>query len=220
MDMNKRYNDMIRTKLDSLDTLPEGYKPNLASKWEVLEAALGEQPERRTPMLVWIRRVSAVAAALLLIGGSGVLLINRPVKPAKQKAVLAAPAAHQETLSIPAIEPNVAALSAPEYNVSRGDKPHHALKKHEPLQPAPEIELTASELPAPAAPAEVVAVVAEEPLTERYTEVDFNEPVIQAQPPSTALVKSQRFRFKLGLGNNEQVRATGNTSPIGFKTGF
>lgn len=223
MDMNRLNNDVIREKLNSLDTLPEGYSPNLTSKWEVLEAGLGEKTERKKPVLFWVKRISTVAAIALFIGGSGVLLIQRPNKPVKQKAQL------KEVISPVDEQPVLVVNKNTKPVISRrtktaGKQPESVVKPL-PVKANEEgpVSETFTQMQEPMQETEAVATATNERVKRpaRFTEVDFNEPVITAQPPSPSLVKAQRFRFKLGLGNNEQVRVgVGQSTPIGFKTGF
>ncbi|MFC5271360.1 hypothetical protein ACFPIB_12110 [Adhaeribacter terreus] len=56
---------LIREKLNSLDSLPEGYAPSLDSKWELLRT--GKPEKQKTPLYFWF----AAAASLLLLLGFG-----------------------------------------------------------------------------------------------------------------------------------------------------
>src|SRR5688572_16512448 len=55
----------IREKLNSLNTLPEGYSPSLDSKWELLCA--GKPIKKRTSLSFWY---AAAASFLLLLSAS------------------------------------------------------------------------------------------------------------------------------------------------------
>lgn len=60
MNMDNWENNLIAKKLNSLLDLPEGYAPNLASKWEIIEA--GRPKEKRiAPLFKW-----HIAAALII----------------------------------------------------------------------------------------------------------------------------------------------------------
>ena len=65
----------IREKLNSLDTLPEGYAPSLDSKWELLLAGKPEE-KPRTPYF-WY----AAAASLLLLLSFGFLFFSKSIEP-------------------------------------------------------------------------------------------------------------------------------------------
>src|SRR5687767_4351937 len=83
----------IREKLNSLDTLPEGYAPSLDSKWELLMAG---QPEvkKQTPYF-WF----AAAASIVLLLGFGFLFLKNSTTPNPMEiAGKTAPAFEQKTV--------------------------------------------------------------------------------------------------------------------------
>jgi hypothetical protein len=55
-------NNHIKQKLDSLTNLPDGYTPNLDSKWDTLHAALHNNQQPDKSLMIWKR----IAAVLLL----------------------------------------------------------------------------------------------------------------------------------------------------------
>src|SRR5687768_10547211 len=74
--METMQDKLVREKLNSLDTLPEGYMPSLDSKWELLMAG---QPQKQEPKrYLWY----AAAASFLLLLAFGFLFL----KPAEQPA--------------------------------------------------------------------------------------------------------------------------------------
>ena len=79
MVMEMRSDKIIQDKINSVNDLPEGYSPNLNSKWELLQAGLKPEQNKK-PVLYYVQRASAVAAMLLLIGGSSLLIIKKPTK--------------------------------------------------------------------------------------------------------------------------------------------
>jgi hypothetical protein len=70
--MDMLENKKIREKINALDTLPETYHPNMASKWSLLEAGLDGKDNRR--IIAWKRM--AVAAALIMLVGSSFFFFN------------------------------------------------------------------------------------------------------------------------------------------------
>src|SRR5688572_17026520 len=70
--METMQDKLIREKLNSLDTLPEGYAPLLDSKWELLMA--GQPEAKKSRQYFWY----ATAASLLLLLGFGFLFLNIP----------------------------------------------------------------------------------------------------------------------------------------------
>lgn len=57
----------LKNLLDGLDDLPEDYRPNLESKFSVIQQSLNPEKKRRKPLLIWLP--TAIAASLFLIGG-------------------------------------------------------------------------------------------------------------------------------------------------------
>src|SRR5688500_16253069 len=61
--MEAMQDKIIREKLNSLDTLPEGYAPSLDSKWELLNTGKPEKKKEK-PLYLWY---AAAASVLLLL---------------------------------------------------------------------------------------------------------------------------------------------------------
>ena len=72
---------IIKQKLDSLEKLPEGYEPNLESKWNLIETGLDEGNKKKVA-IIWYR--IAIAAMLLMIGGGSLMLIKPVTKVQKE----------------------------------------------------------------------------------------------------------------------------------------
>jgi len=67
----------ISEKLGGLDTLPQGYEPNLDSKWELLEASMSKRKDfSKRLVYVWI----SIAASLLILCSLGMSLYFNPDK--------------------------------------------------------------------------------------------------------------------------------------------
>lgn len=208
-------NNIIKNKIDSVTDLPEGYAPNLNSKWELLQAGLPQQPEKeqRKPVMFYMQRAAAVAAMLLMIGGSGLLLIKKPNTAKPQAQATAKPTqqlAKQQVLpSAKTIQ--VAAVKSTQTN-------HKPTKTNQPIiidsvPQAPSPIITPEPTPKPMlAQAEPLPII---------TEVDFTEPVLKSTTPTDVLVKAQRFKFKLGIGETQGLNATTNKpNTIGLRTSF
>ncbi len=210
-------NNIIKNKIDSVTDLPEGYVPNLNSKWELLQAGLPQQPEKkeRKPVLFYIQRVAAVAAMLLMIGGSSLLLIKK-TNTAKPQAQVT-PTSTQPTEKIQPVLTNTKPLEMAQVK-SAQISPKPTKTSQQPIiidsvqqVPSPIInpEPTPEPMLAQAVPMPVI------------TEVDFTEPVLQSTTPTDVLVKAQRFKFKLGIGETQGLNATTNKpSSIGLRTSF
>jgi hypothetical protein len=55
----------------------------------------------------------------------------------------------------------------------------------------------------------------------RFTEVDFNNPIIGASAPTQTYVESQKFRFRIGVGGSVKNASPQTTQPvIGLRTSF
>ena len=78
--METTQDKQIRKKLNSLDTLPEGYAPSLDSKWELLLAGKPEEKHRKP--YFWY----AAAASLLLLLSVGFLFFHNSIEP-KETAI-------------------------------------------------------------------------------------------------------------------------------------
>lgn len=222
MVMEMRSDKMIQEKINSVNDLPDGYAPNLNSKWELLQAGLKPVQNKR-PLLYYIQRASAVAAMLLLIGGSGLLIIKKPTKPtassvktATSNGIAAAPHAkpiHQVKEEKAVVTPN--------HKIKNTDvnKASVAVATNPVKTTINKVEQPVSEVAQPTidhAPKELVAAV-----TERFAEVDFTTPVLAPNVPTDVLVKAQKFKFKLGVGNNNQVNIQSeNNAVFKLKTGL
>jgi hypothetical protein len=72
--MEDMENKLVASKLSELDTLPEGYKPNLNSKWELLEASMEGGRRKRIVMYRWMQAAAVITGIILL----GYLFVPRP----------------------------------------------------------------------------------------------------------------------------------------------
>jgi hypothetical protein len=78
--MENLENKIIQEKINSLNSLPEGYQPSLAGKWELIEASLEGRKSKR-PLWNW-----SSAAAILMVAGVFWLNIKseQPLKMVQQ----------------------------------------------------------------------------------------------------------------------------------------
>lgn len=213
--METAENRIIRESINSITNLPQGYTPNLQSKWELLEAGLNKK-ERKTA-LFYIKYLSGIAAALLLIGGAGLYMVknNKPVKK---------PIAEQLKQEDVVKEPLMTSvISKPEKKAVK--RSARAKRINMPTMPVKE-EMAINEMIidsiAYSAPSEAVQpLLATQKKASRFVELDFNEPVITDQVPSHVVVESKRFKFRIGSGNesNADVGSSG-TSLIRLRKAF
>ncbi len=205
---------IIKEKIDGLTDFPDGYTPNLASKWEVLENGL--KPKRRPLMLLWSNYVS-IAATLLFIGGATLLLIKQTShKPTAQSAIVVQPKRKVNVIKAPILseptkaKPIYAKSSHPkrvsaEQGLPQADTSKNNIMPHEqPLEPA-------------------VVVVETTPAKKprRFEEIDFNNPVIGTSVPTQTYVESQKFRFRIGFGGGTKAVSSQSSQPaVSLSTAF
>lgn len=213
-------NNTLKQKIDSVNDFPEGYQPNLSSKWELLDAGLRSAERERKPLLFYIKRMSAIAAMLLMIGGSWLIMVRKP-QPAKPQVSMTSGSTQPNlTNSVKSVSPIAVVEQKIKSDIRFGVK-----KKVKGVNPSQQT-ITPETIPTPndeackPAHEEIpVQIVAVKP--PHFTEADFTEPIITNTPPTENVVKAQRFRFKLG-GANESPTQAGTSVPkgIGFKTSF
>lgn len=220
MVMEMRSNKIIQDKINSVNDLPEGYSPNLNSKWELLQAGL-KPVQNKKPVLYYIQRASAVAAMLLLIGGSGLLIIKKPTKPTASNITT-------NNKNIINVAPNTERVNAVEEKktILLPQKTNKKVMVNAPIQlavntPNTSIDSSTQKVEVVNQPIANTTVNEQVATTERFTEVDFTSPIITPSTPTDVLVKAQKFKFKLGVGNNNQVNLQSENNPVfKLKTGF
>ncbi len=209
-------NNIIKVKIDSVIDLPDSYTPNLNNKWELLEAGLVKQHEKK-PVLFYMRQTASIAALFLLFGGVGLFLIKQvqttPVtKPASSfnvtKQTERKDVVKQETGKQNTITP----ASQNDFQI----KPA-AVKKNMVLEPKVIIkEPLIVFIDSP----KVIQIVAVEQVTakaKRFVEIDFNEPIVSAKTSMENVVASQKFKFKIGFSaQSNAAAATNKGSGIGL----
>lgn len=191
--METREEKQMREKLRAVTDLPAGYGPNLESKWELLQAGLVPAKRKR---FAWF--ISIGSAAALLLVASLLLLMNRNKEVEQQVSILVVPPPVQSTPE--AVKEKQKIVQAIPVH-----KPHRALKHIEKKHVADELRQeslpvvdSSTLLPAAVLQEEMPAVeLAEKP--PRFTELDFNDPVISNHTPSEAVMASQRFKFRIGF---------------------
>jgi len=220
MVMEMRSNKIIQDKINSVNDLPEGYSPNLNSKWELLQAGLKPEQNKKT-VLYYIQRASAVAAMLLLIGGSGLLIIKKPTKPTASNITT-------NNKNIVSVAPNTERVNAVEEKktIPSPQKTNKKVMVNAPIQlavntPNTSIDSSTQKVEVVNQPIANTTINEQVATTERFTEVDFTSPIITPSTPTDVLVKAQKFKFKLGVGNNNQVNLQSENNPVfKLKTGL
>jgi|GEM_PF-3296821 len=80
--MERWENNIIADKLNSLQDLPDGYAPNIASKWELIQAGLDGKKKRSKRG--WFAGVSILA--LLIVCGT--IYFSKPAEPIRQTPIV------------------------------------------------------------------------------------------------------------------------------------
>lgn len=200
----------IQQKINSVDDLPAGYEPNLDNKWELLSAAIQSNSTQRKPFVYYANRISAIAAMLLLIGGSWYILIQKP-QPTKTRAEVKPINAVKVVLNEPKVLERVSS-----FKKSKSKKSvEPIITACEDLPEEPIIDINACK------PVEEIPKIMVVTKPAHYAEVDFTEPILTNTPPTENVVKAQRFKFKLG-GSVDNGAQAATSAPQGFsiKTAF
>jgi hypothetical protein len=205
------YSDkLIQQKIDLVNSLPEGYSPNLNNKWEILAAGLAP---KKKPLYLYFNKISAIAAMLLLIGGVSLFFIKtikrndavKPIvylpKPIEKEKIVSKTNEHAQPkmLSSPTL---FRLVSADSYRQTTEDK-----KQTEIVQIESIIKDSFILLEKPA----IILAEATLKKTKRFTEIDFNEPINQEKTPPTNIAFVTRFSFKIGASLQSKVGNSNNT---------
>jgi hypothetical protein len=220
MVMEMRSDKIIQDKINSVNDLPEGYSPNLNSKWELLQAGLKSEQNKKSVMY-YIQRASVVAAMLLLIGGSGLLIIKKPTKPITSSL---------QTNNNSVVNTATKIEEVHQLDEKKVSKPSIENTKKVMVNAPSQLSVNNQNISVDTITQKVEVVNQtivnttnnkQVTITERFTEIDFTTPVLAPSAPTDVLVKAQKFKFKLGVGNNFQVNNhAGFTPVIKIKTGF
>lgn len=199
----------IAEKLEELATLPAGYAPNLASKWDLLEASLERQSDKKRTLFVLAR----VAAVLVLFFSLWYWLLQglstQPVvqdeknSPGKIQPV-------QNEVPVVLKEEVTGRAKSPVYKKPVPAAKDEWLGRDEtPLtEPGPVQEV----VPLVAEPAPSLAVEAAPAKKKkiRYVQMDFGDPVKETNTNAPAYyAKHPEFRM---FGDHEPQQNTGQTN--------
>jgi hypothetical protein len=217
--MEDMENKLIASKLGELDTLPEGYKPNLDSKWELIEASM--EGERKNRFLIY--RAAAIITGIILLGYLFMPHLSvRPSAQIKEQQKTEPVTKHNKTL--PSSEQNnkmVAVTVQPQTTVKvEKAKTKNNVIEMEPVQPETKIDLvsvTQNSVP-------LVASTTDTPNKKkknRYVQLDFDDPVkeeITGVPTQQHYAKG--FRIDLFNANAPPQTTYTNSSTALFKIKF
>lgn len=199
--MERMDDKLLRSKLDSLHELPQGYEPSLDSKWELLEAGIPEKKKRR--VIVWWAAAAGIA-----------LLITLWIFSPSEKHAPAVGVKTNEAISKQNEAPTIAAESFPAANDKRSsaasvkrsqavaEKDHPAPELAEQKQIVPPIDTILS------APVNESTIASAEPPVrtrkKKYIEIDFNDPVKEQKEEQQASAQPVKFRIMPTQQGDEQ----------------
>lgn len=220
--MEDMENKLIASKLSELDTLPEGYKPNLNSKWELIEASM--EGERKNRFVMY--RVAAVITGIILLGYLFMPRLN--VQPATQSKVQqkTEPAMkHNKPLPSPEQKNKMIAATVQRKSAAKVEKVKikSNVVEMESVQPKPETKIDS--VPAMQNSVQLAELDTEAPVKKkksRYVQLDFNDPVKEeTAAPSPKQMYAKEFRIDLFNGNAPpQTNTITNSSTALFKIKF
>ena len=215
--MEMHSNNIIKQKIDSVNSLPQNYEPNLESKWELLEASL--ESNKPKPFVFWFNRIGSAAAILLLLGGIGIYVI-KVIKPTNSKKTATAQVQKIEKKEYekPSLKSNSMTNAQP-INTNRNViiKPKK-LKKV--IEKEPPLMITENKyLDTPIRSVIIVENRTMETVKKykRFTEIDFEEPLLK-NPLEIKVANIQNLKFKIGttLPNKSLTRASADYLSFGF----
>jgi hypothetical protein len=192
--MNKPENKIIADKLDSLDTLPEGYQPNINSKWALLEESMNEQRAAGSRMN---RRWMNVAASFLFFLGTISLWMY-------MERVITITWVPDIVQPDPVSEVKLNSTGSPTDSFHPSKKPVMHPRKEIKKETEPVIEETVSVPVESSGSAIQIQPIASLPSKathkkQRYVQIDFDDSTTASDPPTKQNLFAQSFRFKLGL---------------------
>lgn len=202
---------LIKDKIDAIVELTDGYSPNLENKWDILQAALEQNREKKSRKLYWMR--VSTAAVILMISGSLYLYFgthNVSYPEATLQSNKITPLITQELKSSPtkiAVKRKQLPVHKPQAIVSI-IRPE-TICAEESIQIRKEsTQLVANTI-----------LPTEQP---RFVEIDFFTPALSPETPTETLVKAHQFKFKFSIGENKLNTNAQNTpsNSIGLKTTF
>lgn len=218
--MEMHSNNIIKQKIDSINSLPPNYEPNLESKWELLEASL--ESNKPKPFVFWFNRIGSLAAVLLLFGGIGIYVI-KVIKPASLKKPTTAQVQINEKEKYAANEDKKPSLKGDlikntqpintNQNVIVKPKNLKVITEEEPLMITEYKHLDTTILSITFAENRAMETVKK---YNRFTEIDFNEPIKPEQLTAINMALNQRFSFKIGASSQNNTGNVNNSQANTF----
>ena len=225
--------NIIAGKLAELNTLPEGYEPNLDSKWALLEAGINKRDtvDKRF-MYLWM----SIAASLFIVCVLGIWSYMQPKRVIVQKKV-------QPKIQFSIQQELTASSDRSKKEIHVWHKVHvlsvhqfssvqksTQLKAELPLVTAEALSSCKDSVSVIQESAVVISATLNSPLKikkPRYVQVDFNTPIIDKPQPSEEIAFSGTLHIKFHIGTSVNTESgttkndyLNNSSTFQFQKNF
>ncbi len=209
--------NIIKQKIDSINSLPSNYEPNLESKWELLEASL--KPNKKKPFIFWFNRIGAVAAVFLLFGAIGMYGVKllKPTDIKKPTTAQVYPVEKEKQAGKADLTRNlknkILPVVAHQKVIAKQKKATITTELKSPLLTEKNPVDTPNTFMA------VVEKKVEQTVKKlnRFTEIDFGETTV-TKPLEIKVASTQNIKFKIGtiLPNKTLTGTAADNSSFGF----
>lgn len=201
-------NQYIKQQIDSVTEFPDGYRPNLETKWEILATSILEQKKQKSTYLFWSKL--AVAASLLIILGLGITILIDQDSTYKNTTTQAAKPSTLDKRNFVVASKEVVASKLHQRKIALNN-----IKKKTIESPITELRETDSiiEVNTPVT-SPSISISA----SERNVEIDYFEPAISIHTSNETIVKAIQFKFTLKLAEYPKNLNVNNYQTHGIKT--
>lgn len=210
--MENLENNIIQQKINSLDTLPEGYAPSMENKWELIETALDGKNRKKPLFWYW----SAAAVVLFTVGMWWVNL--RPSTNQNSNLIKPTVVAPEKITTTP-VAPLVVKANTPEKIAPKGLTRKN--KTSEPKAIAQQLitqqdtqVIPENILPEPETSPVKLATITPKRTKAKILEFDFND--VPAPSSNMAANGITHPWLKIGIGSVAKTEKSENKTP-GFK---
>lgn len=212
--MNSQADKLIRERLSSIDSLPDGYTPNIDSKWMIIH-----ESKRRGVgnYKLWI----GIAACFLLFLTSAIIWKQDPAStivetPLQNQLQHIEDVATNRVMKVATENPQEIAKTPFTASLKRKANINSGVTLH-PEEKVINAPIVNEEEVAPEVALEMSIPSAKR--MQRYVEIDFNEPVQQTQ--TIAEESSPPVKFKLGFRNEiVSKNSSVSTKPLRIRQNF
>lgn len=208
-------NNIIKQKLESLDTLPENYEVNLASKFDLVMQA---NPKPKKNLVLWLSIPISIAASILVVFLFGELQLS--------KGKSASLAIVQNQISLPfknsANQISLGYPTRPKLKEKQKVKTNSTSKSLKPVEQIKEIKLVASSHLITDSLVSITQVLAQEVSKKnkksRFKDLDFNDQIL---PVNLALESKKEIHFfKVKLPEAQLVNSIQGERALSYRQSF